>query len=438
MFVLPDEHTDEVFPHNIVVFGDVGVNATMTPEMLAQVAVGTCAVARDLVPEEVLPEIHGVIVSYSNRGSDEGPSPELVRQATALVPEVLAERVRRRPALRHHPHPRRGEGLGGAVAALAPPTTGRAPTRPGRAAPTSSSAPTSRRGTCSTTSTPRASPRAKKFPVLFGVRFRGVDLAMDSTPEDIRLAVKASVLRMHRYGEWKRTPRDTFFRRRRVLAVNPGSTSTKIGVYEGEEERFTVEIQHSAEELKPFEGQEHHGAVRLPQGASSRRRWPSHGLTVADLDAVSARGGLLHPVPHGTMAVSEDMLEDLRSGRYGEHASNLGALIARELDRRTGPPGLHRGPGGGGRGAGAGQGHRHEDGAPPGHQPRPEPDRHRPPLRRGARDLLREGERRRLPPGRRHQRRRPQARPLHRRQQRASTARARSRRSARARCPSGS
>ena len=73
---------------------------------------------------------------------------------------------------------------------------------------------------------------------MFGLRFKGVDLAMDCTPEDIRLAVKASVLRMYRYGQWEETPRDTFFRRFRVLALNPGSTSTKVAVYEGEHERF--------------------------------------------------------------------------------------------------------------------------------------------------------------------------------------------------------
>ena len=93
IFVLPDDFPEGYYPHNIVVFGDVGVNAVMTPEILAEVAVGTCAAARDLIPEEVLPEIHGAIVSYSHRGSDEGPSPETVRRALALIPDLLARRV---------------------------------------------------------------------------------------------------------------------------------------------------------------------------------------------------------------------------------------------------------------------------------------------------------------------------------------------------------
>jgi hypothetical protein len=97
-------------------------------------------------------------------------------------------------------------------------------------------------------------PTAKKFPVIFGTAFRGVDLPMDCTPDDVRLAVKASVVRLQRDGRWIRTPKDTFFRRHRVLVVNPGSTSTKIAVYEGELETLSKEIQHAPEELAPFAG----------------------------------------------------------------------------------------------------------------------------------------------------------------------------------------
>jgi butyrate kinase len=336
VFVLPDQHTDEVFPHNIAIFGDVGVNATMTPEVLAQVAVGTCAVARDLIPESVLPEIHGVIVSYSNRGSDEGPSPELVRQATALIPGVLAEWVRRSP--RYATLRIEGEvKVSVALSRRSATYYQQGSEAKWEGGPNVIVCPNLEMGNLLYHLYAARFPDAKKLPALFGLRFRGVDLAMDSTPEDIRLAVKASVLRMHRYGEWKRTPRDTFFRRRRVLAVNPGSTSTKISVYEGEAERFTVELQHSAEELRPFEGK------RITEQHAFRkgiiiRTLTEHGLAVSDLDAVAARGGLLHPVPHGTLAISDDMLADLRSGSYGEHASNLGGLIARELTADLGLP----------------------------------------------------------------------------------------------------
>jgi butyrate kinase len=336
IFVLPDDHATDVFPHNIVVFGDVGVNATMTPEVLAHVAVGTCAVARDTIPAEVLPEIHGVIVSYSNRGSDEGPSPKLVRQAMALVPRVLAGRVNmgERYSTIH---------IQGEVKVSVALSERSAMYYDGQrgvkwdGSPNVIICPNLEMGNLLYHLYAARFPTAKKFPAMFGLRFRGVDLPMDCTPEDIRLAVKASVLRMYRFGEWQRTPRDTFFRRHRVLAVNPGSTSTRIGVYEGEEERFTAELQHTAEELLPFEGKNITEQYAFRKEIISRAL-ADHGMDLADLDAVAARGGILHPIPHGTLAVSEDMVADLRAARYGEHASNLGALIARELTAGLGKP----------------------------------------------------------------------------------------------------
>jgi butyrate kinase len=180
-------------------------------------------------------------------------------------------------------------------------------------------------------------PTAKKFPVFFALHFGGVDLAMDSSPEDIRLAVKASVLRMHKYGEWTQTPNDTFFRRHRVLAINPGSTSTKISIYDGERERITRELQHTAEELKPFEGHPITEQFRYRKEAIERFL-QENGLSMDDIDAVSGRGGLLWPIPHGTYPVNEAMAKDLLDAVQGEHASNLGGLIAKDLVGTSGKP----------------------------------------------------------------------------------------------------
>jgi butyrate kinase len=329
IFVLPSEHPDDIFPHNIVVFGDVGVNASMTPDILAHVAVGTCAVARDIIPEEVLPVINGAIVSYSNRGSDEGPSPEMVRQAAKLVPDILAERVHRgrryaniriesevkvsvalsRRSATYYRKGQENTFIGGANVIIAPNLD---------------------LGNFLFHLYATRYPHAKKFAVVFGIRFQGVDLPMDCTAEDATLSVKASILRLQRFGHWTRTPRDTFFRRHRILAINPGSTSTKIAVYEGDQEQFTEEIQHSAAELEPFEGQ------RIVEQYSFRQAviddvLSAHDLTTGDLDAVSARGGLLRPIPHGTYLVNERMRQDLLEGIGGDHASNLGALIAQAL-----------------------------------------------------------------------------------------------------------
>ena len=336
LFVLPDEHPHGVFARNIVVFGDIGVNATQTPESLARVAVGTCAIARDLIPEEILPEIHGAIVSYSNRGSDEGPSPELVRRATELVPALLEERCKRGDRYRSI------HIQGEVKVSVALSQRSATYYQPGQDIPWPGAAnviicPNLDMGNLLYHLYATRFPDAKKFPVMFGLRFKGVDLAMDCTPEDIRLAVKASVLRMHRYGEWQQTPLDTFFRRYRVLAVNPGSTSTKISVFEGDQERFTCELQHAAEDLRPFEGQPVTAQFAFRKDAILAFL-AQNGLSPEDLDAVAGRGGLLWPMAHGTYAVNEAMAEDLRLGVQGDHASNLGGLIARELVGASGRP----------------------------------------------------------------------------------------------------
>lgn len=336
VIVLPDSHPSDIFPQNILVVGDVGVNATMTPNVLANVAVGTCAIARDIFPEDILPRIKGAMVSYSNKGSDEGPSPELVRHANDLIPEILEKRVEFGERYRNidiegevkvsvalsrrsaHLY-RRGQDrtfMGGTNVIIAPNLD---------------------TGNLLFHLYATRYPEARKFSVMFGLRFQGVDLPMDCTSEDAVLGVKASILRMHRFKHWSRTPKDTFFPRHRVLAINPGSTSTKIAVYEGEMESFTDEIQHAAEELLPYEGK------RVVEQYDMRKELilkalSDRGLAPEDLDAVAGRGGLLKPIKHGTYAVNDRMRDDLLSGTGADHASNLGALIARQLADLSGKP----------------------------------------------------------------------------------------------------
>jgi butyrate kinase len=336
VIVLPDSHPENIYPHNIVVVGDVGVNATVTPEILASYAVGSCAVARDLIPTDVLPSINGAMVSYSNRGGDEGPSPELVRQAAALVPKVLEKRIARGERYRSISIVSEVK-ISVALSARSSQLYRRGGRREDFHGTNVIITPNLDTGNLLFHLFSTRYPDAKKFGNVFGIRFRGVDLPMDVQPEDAALAVMAAVLRMHRFGEWKRTPHDTFFPRPRILAINPGSTSTKLAVFEGEEEIISQELQHDAQELEPYEGQ------RIVSQFAFRKDvieafLAAHKMSMQDIDAVSARGGLVRPIPHGTYAVNERMREDLLGGTGSDHASNLGALIAAELVKGTDKP----------------------------------------------------------------------------------------------------
>jgi butyrate kinase len=121
----------------------------------------------------------------------------------------------------------------------------------------------------------------------------------------------------------------------RVLVINPGSTSTKIGVFENENSIFEKTIRHKSEDLKKYmyiiDQYEYRKKVILEQ-------LDYEGINISKLHAVCGRGGLLKPIEGGTYAVNEDMLHDLRIGYNGEHASNLGGIIAHEIASRLNIP----------------------------------------------------------------------------------------------------
>ncbi|SHJ66256.1 butyrate kinase [Anaerobranca californiensis DSM 14826] len=114
----------------------------------------------------------------------------------------------------------------------------------------------------------------------------------------------------------------------RILTINPGSTSTKIAVFENDNPLFEETLRHSAEELVVFktiiDQYEFRKNVIL-------KTLDEQGINLNKLSAVVGRGGLLAPMPGGTYEVNEKMLEDLRKGLQGQHASNLGGIIAYEI-----------------------------------------------------------------------------------------------------------
>ncbi|MFH2011011.1 MAG: butyrate kinase [bacterium] len=116
-----------------------------------------------------------------------------------------------------------------------------------------------------------------------------------------------------------------------VLAINPGATSTKLALYQGDSLVSDQLIRHADEELAGFETVA--GQVGL-RGAAVRAFLAE--AKPERLDAVVGRGGLLRPVASGTYRVDEIMLAELASADRGEHASNLGAILAQGLARELG------------------------------------------------------------------------------------------------------
>lgn len=121
----------------------------------------------------------------------------------------------------------------------------------------------------------------------------------------------------------------------RILAINPGSTSTKIAVYENEREKFKINIEHPVTELAQFKGVADQYDFRKNAVLNALK---DHNFDVAELDVIAARGGPLPPIKGGAYRVNEEMVDRLKNRPIAEHASNVAALIAYELGEKLGIP----------------------------------------------------------------------------------------------------
>jgi butyrate kinase len=117
---------------------------------------------------------------------------------------------------------------------------------------------------------------------------------------------------------------------RRILAINPGSTSTKIAVYQGDKSVFLKNIKHSNEELAQFENISDQFEFRKD---IILKELVDAEIQIEFIEAVVGRGGLVKPIESGVYRVNDRLKEDLRIGVLGQHASNLGGLIADDIAR---------------------------------------------------------------------------------------------------------
>ena len=121
----------------------------------------------------------------------------------------------------------------------------------------------------------------------------------------------------------------------KILAINPGSTSTKISVFNETNEIFTTTLRHNSNELSPFKTVIDQYEFRKNVIVSALHK---EKIDIADLDAIVGRGGLVKPIQSGVYKINDNMLSDLKSLTYGEHASNLGAILAKELSTQIKNP----------------------------------------------------------------------------------------------------
>ena len=122
---------------------------------------------------------------------------------------------------------------------------------------------------------------------------------------------------------------------KKSLIINPGSTSTKIGVFDDETLLFDETLRHSTEEIAKY--------ASIVDQKDFRKEIITNFLKeknfdIKSLDFVVGRGGMLKPIPGGTYATSDELVADLKAGVSGQHASNLGGILAREIGDEIGVP----------------------------------------------------------------------------------------------------
>jgi len=122
-----------------------------------------------------------------------------------------------------------------------------------------------------------------------------------------------------------------------MLIINPGSTSTKTALFDGQQRITEESVRHDAKELARFDNV----ADQFDYRMEGINRWiEALDLKEGQIKAVVGRGAPLRPLEGGSYTISEQMLEDVRTARYSNHASNLGAIMAHHLAQRFGVPSL--------------------------------------------------------------------------------------------------
>lgn len=121
----------------------------------------------------------------------------------------------------------------------------------------------------------------------------------------------------------------------KILAINPGSTSTKIAVFEDEKEIFKKTLTHTTEELAAYSSINEQLAYREQMILDALEE---NGLSLFDIDAFSSRGGGQCSHTGGTYKVNEKMVEDAVSEKYASHPAQLGCQIAYQFEKKTGKP----------------------------------------------------------------------------------------------------
>jgi len=108
---------------------------------------------------------------------------------------------------------------------------------------------------------------------------------------------------------------------KKILVLNLGSTSTKVAVYEAEQAILTESVPHTPEDLKKYPSIFDQYQLRKSSILDVLKK---HGISLDQIDCIATRGSNIKPIPGGIYAITPEMIEDAKCGKYGLHANMHG------------------------------------------------------------------------------------------------------------------
>jgi phosphotransacetylase len=213
LFALPDSHVSDMFEKNLVMFADVALNPDPNHERLVDIAVGACKTMRNIIPETELKNINGAILSYSTRGSGEGPSVEKIRRAEPLIQKRLKQLAEDNPFYKSINIVTELQ-IGCAVSKEAAKTklAEMADANPAIGASNVLIVPTLDSGNLLYHIYSTRYPDASCVLIIGGLKNQALDFSRNSKTEEIILGAKALMLRLVKSGRFKLTLKGTFIK----------------------------------------------------------------------------------------------------------------------------------------------------------------------------------------------------------------------------------
>ncbi|BHH83714.1 butyrate kinase [Desulforhopalus sp. 52FAK] len=319
LFVLPED-ANSLWEQNIVMFADVALNLRPSAKQLADIAIESCKTLRDIVPHSVLPNINGALISYSTKGSGQGPSVETIREAEPLVQEKLLELQKRDNAyesisitaelqisvavskdaakvkLKDKLDEFKGAGEGNVLIV-----------------------PTLDEGNMLYHLFNTQYPGAKSSLIMGGMNGQVLDYSRGSSVTQIIRGAK--LLLLTRMKSTKPLAAKTpLFPNPKVLTIVPGYLKTEVSLFEGD-----LLLLRSNIDAGTWETDSNGQSDRLP---AILNYLASEKINLGDIDLVITPGGMLENVEAGCYYVNEKMLETLEKDSTANHPINIGPSLA--------------------------------------------------------------------------------------------------------------